>query len=90
MRDERIPEIIFSDLCDEIELDGHLLTVEIYRTDEDPGWVLAIENEFGTLTVMDDPPFLADRLAWQAFETLVRAEGSAAFFTDREKRQIRR
>ena len=69
---------------------GHFLIVEIYRTDEDPGWVLAVENEFATLTVMDDPPFLADRLAWKAFETLVGEKGAAAFFTDKEKRKIRR
>lgn len=89
MQDERIPEIIFSDLCTEVELDGHLLIVEIYRTEDDPGWILEVENEFGTSTVMDDPPFLADGLAWRAFETLVREEGSVAFFTDKEKRRIR-
>ncbi len=89
MQDERIPEIIFSDLCTEVDLDGHLLIVEIYRTEDDHCWVLAVENEFGTLTVMDDPPFLADRLAWRAFEKLVSEEGSTAFFTDSEKRKIR-
>ena len=36
MQDERIPEIIFSDLCTEVDLDGHLLIVEIYRTEDDP------------------------------------------------------
>ena len=35
-------EVIFSDLCADVEIDGHILTVEIYKTDIDPGWILSL------------------------------------------------
>lgn len=87
MNDEEDPEIIMSDLCAEVEVDGHFLTVDIYKSDIDPGWILEVINEFGTSTVFDDP-FLADGLAWQQFEKTLHEEGLAAFLTKKEKRQL--
>lgn len=43
-------------------MDGHFLTVEIYKTNIDPGWILEVANEVDTSTVFDDP-FIADGLA---------------------------
>jgi hypothetical protein len=80
-------EVIFSELCADVEIDGHLLTVEIYKTDIDPSWILEVVNEFGTSTVFDDP-FIADRLAWQQFEKTVKEERLAAFLTKNEIRQL--
>ena len=87
MNAEEEPEIIMSDLCADVEIDGHFLKVDIYKSDIDPGWILEVINEFGTSTVFDDP-FLADGLAWQQFEKTVREEGLAAFLTKKEKRQL--
>ena len=70
---EEEPEIIMSDLCADVEIDGHFLTVGIYKSDVDPGWILEVINEFGTSTVFDDP-FLADGLAWQQFEKTMIVE----------------
>ena len=80
-------EVIFSDLCADVEIDGHFLTVEIYKTDIESGWILEIVNEFGTSTVFDDP-FIADGLAWQQFEKTLKEEGLAAFLTQKEKRRV--
>lgn len=84
---EEEPEIIMSDLCADVEIDGHFLTVDIYKSDVDPSWILEVINEFGTSTVFDDP-FLADGLAWQQFEKTMNEEGLAAFLTKKEKRQL--
>ena len=40
------PEIIVSDYSCEFELDGHLLTVEIYKSDRNPEWILAANWKF--------------------------------------------
>ncbi|EDQ03243.1 hypothetical protein DSM14862_03610 (plasmid) [Sulfitobacter indolifex] len=80
-------EVIFSDLCADVEIDGHILTVEIYKTDIDPGWILEVVNEFGTSTVLDNL-FIADGLAWQQFEKTVKEEGLTAFLSKKEKRQL--
>jgi len=80
-------EIIMFDLCADVEIDGHFLTVDIYKSDVDPGWILQVINEFGTSTVFDDP-FLAAGLARQQFEKAVKEEGLAAFLTKKERRQL--
>ena len=80
-------EVIMSDLCGDVEVDGHFLTVEIYKTDIDPGWILEVINEFGTSFVFDDP-HIADGLAWQQFDKTIHEEGLAAFLTKKEQRQL--
>lgn len=81
------PEIIFSDLSCGLEVDGHWLEVEIYCSDQDPGWILEVINEFGTSTVADDP-FIADGLAWRQFEAWVKEEGLVAFMSDDDKKKL--
>lgn len=66
------PEIIFSDYTQSVVIDGHHFDVEIYRTSINHGWILSVENQFGTLTVSDNPPFFGDGLAWRAFEEILR------------------
>lgn len=80
-------DVVLSELCADVEIDGRFLTVEIYKTTIDPSWYLEVINEFGTTTLYDEP-FLADGLAWQQFEKTVKEEGLAAFFTKVEKRKF--
>lgn len=82
------PEIIFSDYTQTVTIDGHDFHVEIYKTSIHPGWILSVENQFGTLTVSDTPPFFGDVLAWRAFEELLREEGIKAFYNKKERREL--
>ena len=82
------PEIIFSDYTKTVTIDGHDFDVEIYKTSIHPGWILSVENQFGTLTVSDTPPFFGDVLAWRAFEELLREEGIKAFYNKKERREL--
>lgn len=84
-----IPEIIFSDLCCEIEIEGHPLWVEIYRMENEAGWYLEVENEFGSTFAHDDP-FIADGLAWRAFQKTVDEDGLMAFISDADRKKLSR
>jgi hypothetical protein len=86
---EDIPEIIFSPLGRRVQVEGHWLIVEIYCTEQDPGWFLEVENEFGTITKSSEP-FIADGLAWRGFEKLVEEEGLAAFLGRGDKAKLKR
>jgi len=88
MNGDEYPEIIFSDYTQSVVIDGHHFDVEIYKTSIDPGWVLSVENQFGTLTVSDNPPFFGDVLAWRAFEELVSQEGIKALYNKKERRKL--
>lgn len=81
------PEIIFSEHTQTVTIDGHRFDVEIYKTSIHPGRVLPAENQFGTLTVSDTPPFFGDVLVWRAFEELLREEGIEAFHNKKECRE---
>lgn len=83
------PEIIFSNLTQDVVIDGHRFTVEVYRTSDDPSWILSVENAFGTLTILDNPPYFADGLAWRAFEKLLDEQGFRAFYSAKERRKLR-
>lgn len=88
MTDNDDPEIIFSDYTQSVVIDGHHFDVELYRTSIDPGWILSVENQFGTLTISDTPPFFGDVLAWRAFEEIVREDGISAFYNKKERRKL--
>jgi hypothetical protein len=88
MNDDEDPEIIFSDYTQSVVIDGHHFDVEIYKTSIDPGWILSVENQFGTLIVLDNPPFFGDVLAWRAFEELVSREGIKALYNKTEHRKL--
>lgn len=85
---EEEPEIMFSPLTRAVLVDGHRFEVEIYRASDDPGWILSVENAYGTITISDNPPFLSDGLAWRAFEELVHNEGLKAFYNKAEQKQL--
>ena len=48
----------------------------------------ARQNQFGTLTISDNPPFFGDVLAWRAFEEIVREDGIRAFYNRKERRKL--
>jgi len=88
MTDDDDPEIIFSEHTQTVTIDGHHFDVEIYKTSIHPGWILSVENQFGTLTVSDNPPFFGDVLAWRAFEDIVHKDGIKAFYNKKEQRKL--
>ena len=47
------------DLSADVEVDGHFLTVDIYKSDIDSGWILEVINEFGTSTVLYQPALIS-------------------------------
>ena len=65
MDEEYMPELIFLPLGRQIQVEGHWVTVEIYCTDQDPGWFLEVENTNNRLRRYlprsTDPTALTDR-----------------------------
>ena len=45
------PEIVMSPLCREISRDGTRIQVDIYRGEDDPGWILEVIDEDNASTV---------------------------------------
>ena len=82
------PAIIFSNLTQDVVIDGHRFFVEIYRASDNPAWVLSVMNVFGTLTVLGDPQHFEDDLAWRTFERIMNGEGVRAFYTEEECRKL--
>jgi len=56
------PEIVMSPLCREITADGTRIQVDIYRGEDEPGWILEVIDEENASTVRD-APFDTDREA---------------------------
>ena len=50
------PEIVMSPLCREITGDGTKIQVDIYRGEDDPGWILEVVDEENASTVWDPAP----------------------------------
>lgn len=72
------PEIIMSPLCREISADGTKIQVDIYRGEDDSGWILEVINEENTSTVWD-PPFDTDREALDTVMEVIEQEGIRTF-----------
>ena len=47
------PEIVMSPLCREIIKDGTKVQVDIYRGEDDSGWILEVIDEENASTVWD-------------------------------------
>ena len=72
------PVIIMSPLCREISEDGTKIQVDIYRGENETGWILEVIDEENASTIWDDP-FDTDQ-EW--FDTLLQEigqEGIRAF-----------
>ena len=48
------PELIISELSQELSSGGRTVKVEIYRLENDKKWTLEIEDEFNNSTVWDE------------------------------------
>ncbi|MDB4409795.1 hypothetical protein N9235_03195 [Gammaproteobacteria bacterium] len=68
------PEIVMSPLCREITGDGTRVQVDIYRGEDDSGWILEVIDEENTSTVWDDP-FDTDREALDTVMEVIEQEG---------------
>lgn len=76
-----VPNIITSGLSKRIDFDGLQLSVEIYRLEHDPMWVLEVIDQNGTSTVWDEH-FDSDQSALNEFMRTINKEGAAAFRDD--------
>lgn len=75
------PNLVHSGLSQEINENGRLLRVEIYRLEHDPDWTLEVVNEDGTSTVWDDL-FKTDQKALDEVFRTIRDEGTSVFYDD--------
>jgi hypothetical protein len=72
------PVIIMSPLCREISGDDTKIQVDIYRGEDDSGWVLEVIDEENGSTVWD-APFNTDREALDEVMRVLEREGIRAF-----------
>jgi uncharacterized protein len=67
-------EIIMSPLCQEVSSDGETVQVEIYRGEDDKGWILEVVDEYGNSSVWDDQ-FKTDNDAFKEALKTIEEEG---------------
>jgi hypothetical protein len=72
------PEIVMSPLCREITGDGIKIQVDIYRGEDESGWILEVIDEENASTVWDDP-FDTDREALDAVMKVIKEDGIRSF-----------
>ena len=72
------PEIVMSPLCQEISKDGTKIQVDIYRGENESGWILEVIDEENTSTVWDDP-FDTDQEALDAAMKVIEKDGIRSF-----------
>lgn len=72
------PEIIMSPLCREITGDGTRVQIDIYRGEDDSGWILEVIEEENASTVWD-PPFDTDREALDTVMKVIERDGIRSF-----------
>ena len=72
------PEIVMSPLCREIVQDGTKVQVDIYRGEDESGWILEVIDEENASTVWDDP-FDTDREALEEVMEVIVRDGIRSF-----------
>ena len=72
------PEIIMSPLCQEIEMDGTKIQVDIYRGEDKPGWILEVIDEENASTIWDEP-FNTDQEALDVVMKVIDEDGIRSF-----------
>jgi hypothetical protein len=72
------PNVVFSGLSREVQVDGFDLQIEIYRLEDQKYWTLEVIDEKGTSTVWDDP-FGTDQEALDEAQKTILKEGIGAF-----------
>lgn len=79
--EDDFPEIIHSPLSQSVEMDGECVHIEIYRSEEDSGWVMEVEDVYGNTTVFNGT-FKSDDDALIAAKHSIKTEGIHAFVGD--------
>ena len=72
------PEIVMSPLCREIIEDGTKVQVDIYRGENESGWILEVIDEENASTVWDEP-FDTDREALDEVMEVIEQDGIRSF-----------
>jgi hypothetical protein len=72
------PEIIMSPLCREISGDGTRIQVDIYRGEDESGWILEVIDEENASTIWDEP-FDSDREALDTVMKVIEKDGIKSF-----------
>ena len=72
------PEIIMSPLCREIIGDGTKILVDIYRGEDNSGWILEVIDEEDASTIWDDA-FDTDQEALDEVMEVIEREGIRSF-----------
>ena len=72
------PEIVMSQLCREIIQDGTKIQVDIYRGEDDPGWILEVIDEENASTIWDEP-FGTDQEALDEVMEVIERGGIRSF-----------
>ncbi|MGB7933738.1 MAG: hypothetical protein WCH04_16230 [Gammaproteobacteria bacterium] len=72
------PEIVISPLCREIIGDDTKIQVDIYRAEDESGWILEVIDEENTSTVWDEP-FDTDQEALDAVMEVIEQDGIRSF-----------
>ena len=72
------PEIVMSPLCREIIEDGTKIQVDIYRGEDESGWILEVIDEENASTVWDEP-FDTDQDALDAATKVIEQDGIRSF-----------
>jgi hypothetical protein len=73
------PNIVNSGLSRRMTVEGHNLSIEIYKLECGVGWSLEVVDEEGTSTVWDDL-FDTDQAALDEVLKAINEEGLSAFF----------
>ena len=72
------PEIVMSPLCREIIADGTKIQVDIYRGENETGWILEVIDEENASTVWNEP-FATDQEALDAVMEVIAQDGIRSF-----------
>jgi len=72
------PEIVMSPLCQEISKDGTRVQVDIFRCENEAGWILEVIDEENASTVWDQP-FDTDQEALDAAIKVIEEDGIRSF-----------
>jgi hypothetical protein len=72
------PNIVTSGLSRQVPVNGHNLTIEIYRLEHDKAWTLEVVDEDGTSIVWDEQ-FVSDQAAIDEALKTIKTKGLSAF-----------
>ena len=72
------PEIVMSPLCREISGDGTRIQIDIYRGEDNPGWILEVIDEENASIAWNEP-FDTDREALDTVMEVIELDGIRSF-----------